>query len=49
MPGTLIVALDVDTRGEAERLVAALDGTVDFFKIGYQLVYGATGWRSARR
>ncbi len=43
MPGTLIVALDVDTRGEAERLVAALDGAADFFKIGYQLVYGGDG------
>src|SRR6185312_6659156 len=25
------------------RLVAALDGTVDFYKIGYQLVYGGDG------
>src|SRR3569623_1052690 len=43
MPGTLIVALDVDTRGEAEALVSALDGAADFFKIGYQLVYGGDG------
>ena len=44
MPGTLIVALDVDTRAEAEGLVAALDGTVDFYKIGYQLFYGGDGF-----
>jgi orotidine-5'-phosphate decarboxylase len=43
MVGTLIVALDVDTRGEAERIVAALGEAVDFFKIGYQLVYGGDG------
>jgi orotidine-5'-phosphate decarboxylase len=43
MAGTLIVALDVDTRGEAERIVSALDGTADFFKIGYQLIYGGDG------
>jgi len=43
MAGTLIVALDVDTRREAEALVSALDGTADFFKIGYQLVYGGDG------
>jgi len=43
MAGTLIVALDVDTRGEAEALVSALDGAADFFKIGYQLVYGGDG------
>ena len=34
MHGTLIVALDMDTRAEAEALIASLDGTVDFFKIG---------------
>ena len=43
MPGTLIVALDVDTRAQAERLVEALDGAADFFKIGYQLIYGGDG------
>jgi orotidine-5'-phosphate decarboxylase len=43
MTGTLIVALDVDTRRQAEDLIAALDGTVDFFKIGYQLAYGGDG------
>jgi orotidine-5'-phosphate decarboxylase len=43
MPGTLIVALDVDTRAEAEMLVEKLDGQADFFKIGYQLFYGGDG------
>lgn len=43
MDGTLIVALDLDSRSEAERLIAALEGTVDFFKIGYQLAYGGDG------
>jgi orotidine-5'-phosphate decarboxylase len=43
MAGTLIAALDVDTRAEAEALVQALDGAADFFKIGYQLIYGGDG------
>ena len=43
MAGTLIVALDVDSRSEAERLVQALGDTVDFYKIGYQLFYGGDG------
>lgn len=43
MAGTLIVALDVDTRAEAEALVQVLGDTVDFYKIGYQLVYGGDG------
>jgi orotidine-5'-phosphate decarboxylase len=43
MAGTLIVALDVDTRSEAERLVQVLGDTVDFYKIGYQLFYGGDG------
>ncbi|MCD7058456.1 orotidine-5'-phosphate decarboxylase [Pelagibacterium xiamenense] len=43
MAGTLIVGLDVSTRGEAEDLIAKLGGTVDFFKIGYQLFYGGDG------
>lgn len=43
MAGTLIVALDVDTRREAEALVTSLEGAADFFKIGYQLVYGGDG------
>ena len=43
MAGTLIVALDVDSRSEAERLAQALGDTVDFYKIGYQLFYGGDG------
>jgi orotidine-5'-phosphate decarboxylase len=43
MPGTLIVALDLDTRAEAETLVARLGDSVDFYKIGYQLFYGGDG------
>jgi orotidine-5'-phosphate decarboxylase len=43
MAGTLIVALDLDSRADAERLVAALGDTVDFYKIGYQLAYGGDG------
>ena len=38
MTGTLIVALDVDSRREAESLVSALDGTADFFKIGSRMM-----------
>ena len=33
----LIVALDVDTAGEADRLVDALGDTVSFYKVGWQL------------
>lgn len=43
MAGTLIVALDLDSRDEAERLVAQLGDSVDFYKIGYQLFYGGDG------
>jgi orotidine-5'-phosphate decarboxylase len=43
MPATLIVALDVDSRAEAEMLVERLGETVDFYKIGYQLIYGGEG------
>jgi orotidine-5'-phosphate decarboxylase len=43
MTGTLIVALDVDTRAEAEMLVERLGEPVDFYKIGYQLFYGGDG------
>ena len=43
MAGTLIVALDVDTRAEAETLIGRLDSAVDFYKIGYQLFYGGDG------
>jgi orotidine-5'-phosphate decarboxylase len=48
MNGTLIVALDMDTRAEAEALIASLDGAVDFFKIGYQLFYGGDGFALGR-
>ena len=43
MAGTLIVALDLDTRAEAEALIATLGDSVDFYKIGYQLFYGGDG------
>ncbi|ODU62649.1 MAG: orotidine 5'-phosphate decarboxylase [Pelagibacterium sp. SCN 68-10] len=43
MAATLIVALDLDSRAEAEALVARLGDTVDFYKIGYQLTYGGDG------
>lgn len=43
MAGTLIVALDVDSRAEAEMVVERLGEAVDFYKIGYQLVYGGDG------
>lgn len=43
MSGTLIVALDVDTRAEAEMLVERLGDAVGFYKIGYQLCYGGDG------
>ena len=43
MAGTLIVALDLDTRAEAESLIERLGSAVDFYKIGYQLIYGGDG------
>jgi orotidine-5'-phosphate decarboxylase len=43
MPGQLIVALDLDTRAEAERLIAALGDSAQAYKIGYQLFYGGDG------
>ncbi|HTJ57490.1 MAG TPA: orotidine-5'-phosphate decarboxylase [Devosiaceae bacterium] len=43
MAGTLIVALDVDSRAEAEMLIERLGDAVDFYKIGYQLFYGGDG------
>ena len=43
MPGTLIVALDLDSRAEAETLVERLGDAADFYKIGYQLFYGGDG------
>lgn len=39
----LIVALDFDTRAEAEALIAQLGESVSFYKIGYQLFYGGDG------
>jgi orotidine-5'-phosphate decarboxylase len=43
MTGTLIVALDLDSRAVAEALIERLDDAVDFYKIGYQLIYGGDG------
>lgn len=43
MTGTLIVALDLDSRSEAEALIGRLGSSVDFYKIGYQLFYGGDG------
>ena len=43
MAGTLIVALDLSTRADAERLIERLGDAVDFYKIGYQLFYGGEG------
>ena len=43
MSGTLIVALDLDTRAEAEMMIERLGDTVDFYKVGYQLFYGGDG------
>lgn len=43
MTGTLITALDLDSRAEAEKLVERLGDSVDFYKIGYQLFYGGDG------
>jgi orotidine-5'-phosphate decarboxylase len=37
--GELIVGLDVATVAEAEGIVRELEGTVGFFKIGYQLAF----------
>jgi orotidine-5'-phosphate decarboxylase len=39
MADRLIVALDVSSPGEAEQLVAKLDGVVSFFKIGLWLLF----------
>jgi orotidine-5'-phosphate decarboxylase len=43
MTGTLIVALDLDSRAEAEDIVVRLGERVHFYKIGYQLFYGGDG------
>jgi len=40
----LIVALDLDTRAEAEALVTSLGDSAQFYKIGYQLFYGGDGY-----
>ena len=48
MSGTLIVALDLDSRDEAEKLIAQLGEAVDFYKIGYQLAYGGDGLNLGR-
>lgn len=40
----VIVALDLDTRAEAEALIARLGDRADFYKIGYQLFYGGDGY-----
>jgi orotidine-5'-phosphate decarboxylase len=39
----LIVALDLASRAEAERLVERLGDETGFYKIGYQLFYGGDG------
>jgi orotidine-5'-phosphate decarboxylase len=49
MSGTLIVALDVDSRARAQMLVDALGDSVDFYKIGYQLAYGDDGLAFGRK
>ena len=41
--GTLIVGLDVGSRADAEMLIERLGDAVDFYKIGYQLIYGGDG------
>jgi orotidine-5'-phosphate decarboxylase len=43
----LIVGLDLPTLGEAEKAVRELDGVVNFYKIGYRLVF-AGGLEFAR-
>ena len=43
----LIVALDFDTAREANRLIERLDGTVNFYKVGWQLFLGE-GWPFVR-
>lgn len=42
--GEVIVALDLDSRAEAETLIARLGDTANFYKIGYQLFYGGDGF-----
>jgi len=40
----VIVALDLDSRQEAETLIDRLGDRADFYKIGYQLFYGGDGF-----
>ncbi|WP_407649228.1 orotidine-5'-phosphate decarboxylase [Aquamicrobium zhengzhouense] len=40
MQGKLIVGLDLPNVADAEKVVRELDGVVDFYKIGYRLVFG---------
>ena len=42
--GQVIVALDLDTRAEAETLIGRLGERAEFYKIGYQLFYGGDGF-----
>lgn len=39
----LIVALDLSSRTDAEKLIEKLGDSVSFYKIGYQLFYGGDG------
>lgn len=41
--GEVIVALDLDSRAEAETLIGQLGDRAGFYKIGYQLFYGGDG------
>lgn len=43
----IIVALDVDSAAEARRIVSAVDGATDFFKVGMEL-YAAAGMEFVR-
>ena len=43
MSASLIAALDLGSRAAAETLIEKLGDAVDFYKIGYQLVYGGDG------
>jgi len=45
----LIVALDFSSRVKAEQLVEKLDDKISFYKIGYQMVYGAEGIELGRQ
>lgn len=40
----VIVALDLDSRAEAETLIGRLGDKAGFYKIGYQLFYGGDGF-----